>query len=83
MTAVEVSGYEFDPVYLTVANLARCGEGEYRAALQWVAAERAARAERAAANEKQVREMVKSMKEETEGRHAEQAAWSRRNLVGL
>jgi hypothetical protein len=51
-------GSQENPVYLTVANLARLGPEQYAAVLSWVEQERAKRAAYVAKNQAEIREIV-------------------------
>src|SRR5207247_5356437 len=75
------SGELADLAYLSAASLARMGEDDFLAVLEWVTAERGRRAERVAENEQLAAERVEAQREVTEHRHALQAAWSRENRL--
>jgi hypothetical protein len=72
-TAIQLaSGDVVDPVYVSLSNLTRMGDGTFDEVMEWVAAERARRAERRAQHEAEMRAFTEATNARLEAEHAEQ-----------
>jgi hypothetical protein len=68
-------GREENPVYLSCANVARLGDEQYEAVLEWLTAEREQRRARLAEHEQAMAEVSAGIRRDAEARAAAQEAW--------
>lgn len=75
------SGELADLAYVSASALARMGEADFDAVMEWITAERERRAERSAENERLAAERVEGQRAQMEHRHQGQANWAKENRL--
>jgi hypothetical protein len=72
--------HAFDPIFMTVANLARLGADQYATVMEWVESQRERERVRLAAHEERLATYRAEQEQSMTEVHARQIAWAKKNL---